>query len=175
MNFSDLIQAKLEARRRGEAPIQATAAVLREQALDRIRPIYDAVEKMVIYMAEDPLFAAVFDTSPKIEFQHEAPSSTTSSILVEGKAAFFLINVHQREGMGRDPWTELTLQIAPDVDIMTAVGGGHTYASANEIKADARDIAGFLLMVEDMIAELLADIAVSEVGEKYFKRRPDSY
>ena len=169
MSFSDLVQAKLDARRRGEAPIQATAATLRQQALERIKPIYNAVETLVTYMSKDALFAAVFDAFPKVEFQWEATFPMISTIQVDGKAGFFHINVQQREAFGREAWSELRLRVVPDLEIMAIIGGGRSYASANEIKADARDISGFLLMVEDTIAELLADIAISPAGGKYLK------
>ena len=173
MSFSERLRTKLEARQRGEAPIQATATALREQALSRTRPIQEAVARLVMYMAENPFFAATFDASPNIEFLWEPIVPSISTIQVKGKAASFNINVRRHEHSAEDPWTELRLELVPHPKTRAAICCGLSYAGADEIKADARDLMKFLSMVEDAIAELLADIALSDLGRAYFRRGPD--
>ena len=173
MYFSERVRGKLEARQRGEAPTRMTTAALREQARDRARPIQEGVERLVASMAEEPRFSAVFGPSPTIEFLFEPMVPSVNTIRVSGKAAFFSIHVLRQERFGEEPQTDLELEVVPEARIRAAIDCGLSFTDANVVKADARDLPAFLLRIEDMIAELLADIAVSDVGEQYARPRPD--
>lgn len=168
MSFSDLLREKVEARRLHGSAVRVAAETLQEQAFERIRAVHDAVADMTARLARDPVFAAAFGSRPTPTFRWSADNPRISSLEVKGPVGSFKIKVHDlsefsRESVGKKVW----LQIQPDWAVATEIGSGYIYADATPVEGDTTDLAGFVVAVEDMLAEFLADAMVSPAGHRF--------
>jgi len=168
MGFSEILQAKIDARRFGASPIRTAVETLRQQALNRDRLVDEAVSGMADRLALDPVFAAAFGAHPKAEFVWAADNPEVSSFSFDGPAGTFAVTVlHSRAFNDREARTSLRLEIRPAWALSKALGCGIRYAEATPVEADADDLPGFLEAVEDMLAEFLADVYTCGEAEKF--------
>lgn len=176
MSFGDILRAKVYARRKKASTVEATATTLRDQAFDRHRDIYDAVVGMAGRLAQDPIFAAGFGTMPNAEFNHEIDGlGEDIRIDVQGPVGSLSVIIDEQPATSLRPaQTLLRLRIKPAHDLCGALGCGWTYAEATPVTGTTADVSGFIVAVEDLLAEFLADVVVSPVAAKFLPDLPPS-
>src|SRR5206468_1519734 len=92
MSFSDLLSAKIAARRKTGSGVKAAAQTLQDQALERVRDVYDAVVEMTGRLAEDPAFAAGFGKTPAVHFEWLPDAfGGWSTLRVGGRVGTFIV------------------------------------------------------------------------------------
>ena len=168
MDFSELVRGKIEARRQAYSVAKAAADALRTQALEPIRPVHDALTAMIERLARDPIFASGFGSAPKIEFKWPAESETLPVLWVYGRVGYLRVAVSKPLSFSEEQVPgSLELVIHPDWRVAEVLGKSGNYGDAAPVQGTVDDIPGFFAAAEDMIAEFLADVAVSPVGRKF--------
>jgi len=169
VSFTDSLRAKIAARRSNGSSVRAVAEALRQQAFERIRPVPEAVVGMAERLASDPVFAAAFGVAPKPVFSWSAETPNLSTLKFDGTVGSFYVVITTIPGLPElQPKTVLQLHIWPDWSLAKMLGCGRSrYAEASPVEADIGDIAGFLVAVEDMLAEFLADVFVCDAAGKF--------
>jgi hypothetical protein len=163
-----MLRTKINARRAHGSQVTATAEQLRQQAFERVRDVHDAVAEMATRLAQDPIFAAGFGATPKPAFKWSAETPQLSSIEVDGVVGYFVVQTCcESASQGKAERVSLTLRICPEWALTKVLGCGWLYAEATPVEGDADDLSGFLVVVEDMLAEFLADVVVSPAADKF--------
>jgi len=167
MAFSQTLQAKIAARQVSESSVIATADILRQQAFDRIKPVYDAVSATVQGLAGNDIFASVFGSEPEVVFKWSDINPSGCHLVVRGPiGSFSIIISHWPALMNKPSQTKLKLTIHPGSVLSKILGCGFAYGSATPVEGYIDDLSGFLVDCEDMLAEFLADVVtMTNIGE----------
>ena len=167
MDFSALVQAKIAARSRGASTVGVAVEMLRQQAFERIRPLHDALAEMVNRLAEDPIFAAAFGPSPTLELQWAKDAAERITLSFRGPVGEVSVMAVRWDVPGRADRIQCELFICPEISLQGPLGCGWRYGEATPVCGELEDTQGFVVATEDMIAEFLADIAVSPVAGRF--------
>ena len=166
MSFTDILQRKIAERRTGPSP-----KVLAEAARDKrfralATPVINALEAMRDRLFEDPLFADVIGR-PVVEVEpwnEEGEDGATLSL--KGRLARFSILAD----ITRD---RFSFWIYPDMPTGEALGCPMTsYSPDSGMRGRSTDLNAFIALVEDHIADFLADVATTPAAALLLQSSP---
>jgi hypothetical protein len=174
MDFDELLRSKIAARQSTRSAAALSEELLRQRALDRIRPLYDAVVEMAGRLGRNPVFARAVGGRPKVVLSPVKSDPNFAALVLHGETGIFRFVVHHSRGNPDDTPGDSRTEFAidPDLPVRRALRCGWTYAESIPVHGTMNDVAGFIVAVEDMIAEYLADLCTSPLGHKFL---PDGY
>ena len=163
MSFTDILQCKINERRVGPSP-QALAQAAREKHVRALAaPLINAIEVMRDRLFEDPLFADVVG-QPKVNmapWDEEGEDGATLSL--NGRLVSFSLTVDLK----RD---RFMFRIYPDTSTTNALNCRLTgYSPDSGIKGRSTDLKTFIRLIEDHIADFIADIAANPAAALLLK------
>ena len=168
MSFDDLLRGKIAARRGAPSAAAQAEALLRQRALDRIRPLHEAVVGMVERLGRNPVFAKAAGARPEVVLGPVDLELHAAFLSFQGTTGIFRFTVHHPNRHG-DVLGDAHIEfgIDPDLAIRRALQCGLSYAETIPVRGTMADVPGFIVAVEDMIAEYLADLCASPLGDKF--------
>lgn len=123
---------------------------------------------MTARLGQDPVFATGFGAEPTIQFKWSPECPDLACFEVKGPVGVIMVQFRNPPAfLERPAKTKLILRICPERTLAKAFGCDFFYAGATPVEGDIIDISGFLVAAEDMLAEFLADVAVSPMTEKF--------
>jgi hypothetical protein len=154
MNFTQLLQQKIEERREGRSAAVLAAAEADARFRTRVAPLVEAVANLAKTLSTDTMFAALMGR-PEVEFRREDEDGYEGTVRLSGRFAALSFNVMRRGGV--------LLRIQPGTIVMTALDCGLSYETG-PIKGDWDRIDDLMACACDHMADFIADIYLSPVA-----------
>jgi hypothetical protein len=151
MDFTELVQRKIEERREGRSAVVQAAAKADERFRTRVAPLVAAVSGMIERLSSDPMFGYAIGR-PEVTVKRDDKLGQEGSLSFGGRAGRVLFIVTANGSV--------LVRIQPDWAVATALDCDMSY-EVDPIRGDLSGIDDLLLRVCDHLGDFLADIYLS--------------
>ena len=151
MDFTEVLQRKIEERREGRSAVVQATARADERFRTRVAPLAAAVSGMIERLSSDPMFAHAIGR-PDVTVKRDDRLGQEGSLSFVGRVGrvSFIVTAND----------SVLVRIQPDWAVVTALDCALSY-EVDPIKGDLSGIDDLLLRVCDHLGDFLADIYLS--------------
>jgi hypothetical protein len=154
IDFTSLVQQKIEERREGRSATRQAAVEADARFHSRAAPLVAAASDMAEDLSKDPMFVNAMG-KPHVIIKRTDNIGLCGSARFPGRAGAIVFQVHDRG--------TVSMRIEPEFRAAEALGCGLTYAP-DSLQGDLSNIEDLIFRARDHIADFLADIYLSPVA-----------
>lgn len=151
MNFTELVQRKIEERREGRSASVQAAAEADGRFRTRVAPLRAALSDMIERLSDDPMFANAMGR-PEVTVQRDDKNGREGALRFEGRVGMISFLIHA-DGKA---W----MRVYPNWAVMAALDCGITY-QIEPVRGELSDIDDLIQRACDHLSDFFADIYLS--------------